>query len=99
MVCRHCGAEIADKALICYRCGNATQEARRQPVPVPAGPGGGWAGRLTPILALAALVLAALYLGQAPGGEIPREVAYGIAGLAAVVLALRQWQRWKRPRR
>jgi uncharacterized membrane protein YvbJ len=26
--CRHCGTEIADKALICYRCGNATTEPR-----------------------------------------------------------------------
>ena len=27
MQCRNCGAEIADKALICYRCGTATTEA------------------------------------------------------------------------
>ena len=31
MRCRNCGAEIADKALICYRCGTATTEARYQP--------------------------------------------------------------------
>jgi uncharacterized membrane protein YvbJ len=30
--CRQCGAEIADKALICYRCGTATTEAKFQPV-------------------------------------------------------------------
>jgi hypothetical protein len=29
--CRHCGTEIADKALICYRCGNATTEPRVKP--------------------------------------------------------------------
>jgi uncharacterized membrane protein YvbJ len=28
MRCRQCGTEIADKALICYRCGTATTEAR-----------------------------------------------------------------------
>jgi uncharacterized membrane protein YvbJ len=28
MKCRNCGTEIADKALICYRCGVATTEAR-----------------------------------------------------------------------
>jgi hypothetical protein len=94
MVCKHCGAEIAEKALICYRCGNATTDARRQPAKLPERPVG-WVGRLTPVLALAALVLAALYLGQAPSGEIRPEVAYGIAGLAVVVLVLRQWQRWK----
>jgi len=31
MTCRNCGAEIADKALICYRCGNATTEPRVKP--------------------------------------------------------------------
>jgi uncharacterized membrane protein YvbJ len=32
MQCRNCGAEIADKALICYRCGTATTEAKYKPV-------------------------------------------------------------------
>ena len=31
MQCRNCGIEIADKALICYRCGTATTEARYKP--------------------------------------------------------------------
>ena len=31
MKCTHCGTEIADKALICYRCGNATTEPRIKP--------------------------------------------------------------------
>jgi len=31
MKCKHCGTEIADKALICYRCGNATTEPRVKP--------------------------------------------------------------------
>jgi uncharacterized membrane protein YvbJ len=31
MLCTHCGTEIADKALICYRCGNATSEPRVKP--------------------------------------------------------------------
>lgn len=31
MICQHCKAEIADKALICYRCGNATTEPRIKP--------------------------------------------------------------------
>ena len=32
MICRQCGTEIAEKALICYRCGTATTEAKFQPV-------------------------------------------------------------------
>ena len=31
MTCTHCGTEIAEKALICYRCGNATSEPRVKP--------------------------------------------------------------------
>jgi hypothetical protein len=31
MTCRHCGTEIADRALICYRCGKATAEPRITP--------------------------------------------------------------------
>ncbi|MEQ1869591.1 MAG: hypothetical protein ABL961_06160 [Vicinamibacterales bacterium] len=31
MQCRNCRTEIAEKALICYRCGTATTEAKHQP--------------------------------------------------------------------
>ena len=33
MRCKHCGTEIAEKALICYRCGHATAEPRVKPPP------------------------------------------------------------------
>jgi hypothetical protein len=31
MICRNCKTEIADNALICYRCGRATTEPRVKP--------------------------------------------------------------------
>ncbi|HEU4692422.1 MAG TPA: zinc ribbon domain-containing protein [Vicinamibacterales bacterium] len=31
MKCKNCGTEIADNALICYRCGRATTEPRITP--------------------------------------------------------------------
>ena len=31
MKCRYCGTEIAEKALICYRCGHATSGPRVKP--------------------------------------------------------------------
>ena len=31
MKCKYCETEIAEKALICYRCGNATTEPRIKP--------------------------------------------------------------------
>jgi hypothetical protein len=36
MQCRTCHAEIADKALICYRCGAPTTDAKYQPAQLPA---------------------------------------------------------------
>jgi len=42
VICKRCGTEIADKALICYKCGTATTDAKYAPVPLAAkrrGPG------------------------------------------------------------
>ena len=63
MKCRSCGAEIADNALICYKCGTATQEARIKPPAPRRGLSRG---------TLAGLIL----LGLALAGVI-REVACG----------------------
>jgi uncharacterized membrane protein YvbJ len=35
MLCRNCGTEIAEKALICYRCGTSTTEAKHKPYVAP----------------------------------------------------------------
>lgn len=79
MVCKACGTEIAEKALICYKCGAATFEAVRKPVPLP--PSGarpwGWMG----VVALAAVTLAGL--GPVGGDLLPASVAYG----GAIILA------------
>jgi uncharacterized membrane protein YvbJ len=55
MQCRNCGTEIADKALICYRCGTATTEAKYKPH-VPART------RSTSTIVIVALVAAILVL-------------------------------------
>ena len=57
MKCRSCGAEIAANALICYKCGTATAEARIKPPARRAGLGRGTiAGLILLGLALAAVV-------------------------------------------
>ena len=35
MKCRACGTEIAEKALICFRCGASVQEAVHKPYVAP----------------------------------------------------------------
>ncbi len=63
MKCRACGAEIAANALICYKCGTATTEARIKPPAPRSGFGRG---------TMAGLILLALALAA-----VAREVACG----------------------
>ena len=75
MQCRNCGTEIADKAIVCYRCGVGTTDPIRKPAIK--------RGRRMPLLAGVVplvLALAAVIGGEASG--YPREM-----GTAAVVLA------------
>jgi hypothetical protein len=85
--CRNCGAEIAEKAIICYRCGEATTEARFK-----APPSDRLRSRLQSIVSVLAIILAvllALYLGRAATGEVPRYLSWTIAGFAGVLLIVR----------
>ena len=88
MQCRQCGTEIADKAIICFRCGAATTDPVRKAVPVKP--------RRSPVVAAAAflvLVILALYMGQASrtaaNPELPQLIAGLALGAAIVILLLR----------
>lgn len=85
MQCRQCGTDIADKAIICYRCGAATTDPVRRSVPVKR--------RRSPLLsfvALIILVLVALYQGYAwrtAANPEPWQMYVGfVAALAVIVL-------------
>jgi len=92
MQCRSCGTEIADKAIVCYRCGASTTDPVRKAVPVKP--------KRSPLLSagvIVVLVLLALYMGQASrtaaNPEYP-QLAAGLAlGAAIVVLILRVLRR------
>lgn len=88
MICKHCGTEIADKALVCYRCGQATFEAKVKPGPAPKRP-----SSLPLIAALLVLTIGALFMAKAATGEAPRYLSWVIAALALIVLAWRFWRR------
>jgi len=85
MICSNCGTEIADKALICFRCGQATTEPRIKP---PA-PGARSRSSLASAIALIVLAIAGILMGRAGQGDVPHYVGYGLAVLAAVALVLR----------
>ena len=87
MKCRSCGTEIADKAIVCYRCGAATTDpVRKAAVITPRR------SPLIPGVVIAVLVLAALYLAQvartAANPELPQLAAGLATGAAVVVLIL-----------
>ena len=67
MQCRNCGAEIADKALICYRCGTATTEAKYKPAAL-ARPSRRRGRMLAIVIALLLIILLALYFWTALPG-------------------------------
>jgi zinc-ribbon domain len=87
MQCRHCGTEIADKAIVCYRCGAATTDPVRKPVPV------GRARSAPSLLSgIAILVLALIFLSFASASGYPRAMdaaAIALALVGAVVLGTR----------
>lgn len=86
MQCRTCGTEIADKAIVCYKCGAATTDPVRRAVPVARR------SPLPSLIAGAVLLLLALYAwyvsAAAPDPERWRMVAGILAGAAALVVIL-----------
>jgi len=63
MMCRSCGAQIADKALVCYRCGKPTPvwgDARRR-----SSRKNGWRWVITVVIILLAVVYI-LFIRPAP---------------------------------
>ena len=92
MQCRSCGTEIADKAIVCYRCGAGTTDPVRKPVPIPPA-GGGWPSSLTVIVPF---VLALTFILLSESSDYPRTmttVAALFAALGAVLLITRATRR------
>ena len=81
MNCRSCGTEIADKALICFRCGAATTDPVRKPYVAPKRP----SASMT-IFGLL-LTAAGIAIGVAtPGLTAIDAVAGGVGGLGLVIM-------------
>jgi lipopolysaccharide export LptBFGC system permease protein LptF len=86
VTCTHCGTEISDKAIICFRCGQATAEpAAGGPPARPATARPLWVA----LVGLAALVLAGLFMARAAAGQVPPALSYTVALLAAITLIWR----------
>lgn len=88
MRCRSCGTEIADKAIVCFRCGAGTTDPVRKAVPVRPR-----RSILPSLLSVAVLLIGALYMGQASRTAADPErwqtIAGVLVGVAVVVLVIR----------
>ena len=84
MKCRKCGSEIADKALICYRCGTATTEARVAPAPMRRR-------RHPLIVAIAMVILIAVAVFALPLLEPGTERTAGWIALAVITFLTVLW--------
>ena len=76
MRCRFCETEIAAKALICFRCGRATADARVTPPPERRGPSG--------VLTVAVTLVAGAAAAYLPALADSAVLWVGWAGLAAM---------------
>jgi hypothetical protein len=87
MTCRSCGATIADKALVCYRCGVPTA------VPTSGRPGAP-PFRWPAIAALVVFIVLLAWLAVTlPAGSVERTIAIGGTVVAAGALIWRLVQR------
>ena len=91
MQCRNCGAAIADKALICYKCGTATTEAKYQPATLSSR--SSRSGLIATVIALALIVAAALYIERVSAAGSQQWVTYVAVAAAIIVIGLRAYAR------
>jgi zinc ribbon protein len=86
MKCRQCGSEIADNALVCYRCGTATSEPKYKP---PAARKRSSGNLVTAVLALVLAVLCAMYVTEFGDGGASSGLRWAIVVVAASIIAVR----------
>ena len=86
MTCRQCGTEIADKAIVCYRCGTATTEPTFRASAVPRSRSA--ISLVTSVLAIVLLALSALYMQRFVTVGAPSALRWLIVVLAVALVAL-----------
>jgi len=90
MRCRFCDTDIAAKALICYRCGKPTTDAKVAPVPLrSAGPSGAVAAAVG-----VASAAAAAYLPEVADGALLHAAWAGVTAVAGATIGA--WWRGRR---
>jgi Flp pilus assembly protein TadB len=87
MQCATCQTDIADNALICFRCGTSTTDRRREPAKIlPRSPTWVW-------IALVTLLLVAVVADWWLAAPLARFASAGVCGVTALTLWWRQRRR------
>ena len=86
MICRNCGTTIADKAIVCFRCGTPTD------IPVPARKGPpqrrSSRARLVAVFLLFVLSAAAWQLLTEPANSVNRWLGWSCVVLAVLLIPM-----------
>ena len=90
MKCRACQAEIADKAIVCYRCGTPTADLPSVPRTPPAPTRTPW----WIALVIVAIIGVAAYLVPMTPPESP--LRYGVWALVVLVTFVTVWMARRR---
>ena len=94
MTCRQCGIEIADKAIVCYRCGTPTTDAKFKAPPARRPYSA--VNLVSSVLAIVLLALAALYMQRFVTVGAPSSLRWLIVVFAVALVALRVIARRRR---
>lgn len=94
MQCRNCGAQIADKALICYKCGTATTEAKYQPAKLTRSPSR--SGLIATTIALTLILVLFVVMGRISTAETSTYLRVAAVVVAVLIVALRAYARRRR---
>ena len=92
MLCKKCQTEIADSALICFRCGVATAENEREPVAINDDQPQIQAERRTWVplfLALMFVAVTVFFITEIADGTPPQPIVWLILAVAGGLLAWR----------
>jgi hypothetical protein len=90
MICKTCGTQIADKALICFRCGHSTFEPARRQQPAKRR------SLIPTLIALVILVVGGVLMPRVAPGTVPQAASVVLLVLAVIVLAWRVFERRRR---
>lgn len=90
MLCRNCQTEVADNALVCFRCGSTTAKREREPVSRKNEARRSGRSLLVPLfLAVVFVAATVFFMTELAGGVSPDPLVWLMLAVAGSLLAWR----------